>query len=138
MLLHHFRSREELLLAIVEEIERRQAALLADLPDDPADAVAAVWADLRRPELRSFERLFFECYARAAATGGGVRMMARRLVITRSRARVVDPCGRSGMRASEERSPTPFGRRQHLTRARHRARRCRDRTSMPGRTRRRT
>jgi AcrR family transcriptional regulator len=66
MLLHHFGSRDELLLAIVEEIERRQAALLVDLPDDPADAVAAMWADLRRPELRSFERLFFECYARAA------------------------------------------------------------------------
>jgi hypothetical protein len=25
-----------------------------------------MWADLRRPELRPFERLFFECYARAA------------------------------------------------------------------------
>lgn len=66
MLLHHFGSRDELLLTIVEEIERRQAATLADLPDDPADAVAAMWADLRRPELRPFERLFFECYARAA------------------------------------------------------------------------
>jgi AcrR family transcriptional regulator len=66
MLLHHFGSRDELLLAIVEEIERRQAVLLGDLPDDPADAVAAMWADLRQPELRSFERLFFECYARAA------------------------------------------------------------------------
>jgi AcrR family transcriptional regulator len=66
MLLHHFGSRDELLLAIVEEIERRQAATLADLPDDPADAVAAMWADLRRPELRPFERLFFECYSRAA------------------------------------------------------------------------
>lgn len=66
MLLHHFGSREELLLAIVEEVERRQAATLAELPDDPADAVAAMWADLRRPELRPFERLFFESYARAA------------------------------------------------------------------------
>ena len=25
-----------------------------------------MWADLRRPELRPSERLFFECYARAA------------------------------------------------------------------------
>lgn len=66
MLLHHFGSRDELLLTIVEEVERRQAAMLVDLPDDPADAVAAMWADLRRPELRPFERLFFECYARAA------------------------------------------------------------------------
>jgi AcrR family transcriptional regulator len=66
MLIHHFGSRDEMLLAIVEEVERRQAATLADLPDDPADAVAAMWADLRRPELRPFERLFFECYARGA------------------------------------------------------------------------
>jgi AcrR family transcriptional regulator len=66
MLLHYFGSRDELLLAMVEEIERRQATILADLPADPADAVAAMWADLRRPELRPFERLFFECYARAA------------------------------------------------------------------------
>ena len=66
MLLHHFGSRDELLLAIVEEVERRQAATLDGLPDNPADAVAAMWADLRRPELRPFERLFFECYARAA------------------------------------------------------------------------
>jgi AcrR family transcriptional regulator len=64
MLLYHFGSRDELLLAIVEEVERRQAATLAQLPDDPAEAFAAMWADLRRPELRPFERLFFECYAR--------------------------------------------------------------------------
>ena len=28
--------------------------------------MAAMWADVRRPELRPFERLFFECYARGA------------------------------------------------------------------------
>ena len=66
MLLHHFGSRDELLLAIVREVERRQARLVANLPDDPADAVAAMWADLRRRELWPFERLFFECYARGA------------------------------------------------------------------------
>jgi AcrR family transcriptional regulator len=66
MLLHYFGSRDELLLAIVEEVERRQTAMLAALPDDPAEAVSATWADLRRPELWPFERLFFECYARAA------------------------------------------------------------------------
>ena len=66
MLLHHFGSREELLLAVVEEVERRQMVMLDELPEDPADAVAAMWSDLRRPGLRPFERLFFECYARAA------------------------------------------------------------------------
>src|SRR3954464_7741076 len=66
MLLHHFGSREELLLAVVEEVERRQARMLVDLPDDPSSAFAAMWADLRRPEVRPLERLFFECYSRAA------------------------------------------------------------------------
>jgi AcrR family transcriptional regulator len=66
MLLHHFGSRRELLLAIVEEVERRQMAVLRDLPAEPAQGIEAMWADVRRPELRPFERLFFECYARGA------------------------------------------------------------------------
>src|SRR6201998_4426191 len=66
MLLHHFGSREGLLIAVVEEAERRQMALVPDLPMNPAEGFAAMWADLRRPELRQLERLFFECYARAA------------------------------------------------------------------------
>jgi AcrR family transcriptional regulator len=66
MLLHHFGSREDLLIAIVEEAELRQMALVPELPMDPADGFAAMWADLRRPELRHLERLFFECYSRAA------------------------------------------------------------------------
>ena len=66
MLLHHFGSRDELLVAVVEEVERRQTVVFGALPDEPAAAFTAMWADLRRPELRALERLFFECYARAA------------------------------------------------------------------------
>ncbi len=66
MLLHHFGSRDELLIAIVEDVERRQMTVLPDLPTSPPDHFAAMWADVSRPELRRFERLFFECYARAA------------------------------------------------------------------------
>jgi AcrR family transcriptional regulator len=66
MLLHHFGSREGLITAIVEEAELRQMALVPELPMDPADGFAAMWADLRRPDLRHLERLFFECYSRAA------------------------------------------------------------------------
>jgi AcrR family transcriptional regulator len=66
MLLHHFGSREDMLVAIVEEAERRQMALVPDLPMNPAEGFAAMWTDLRRAELRPVERLFFECYARAA------------------------------------------------------------------------
>jgi AcrR family transcriptional regulator len=66
MLLHHFGSRDELLVAIVEEVERRQMTVVADLPTDPAENFLAMWDHLRKPELRPFERLFFECYSRAA------------------------------------------------------------------------
>jgi AcrR family transcriptional regulator len=66
MLLHHFGSREELLLTIVDEVERRQKGLLAELPRSLADGVAGMWDDVRRPERRAAERLFFECYARGA------------------------------------------------------------------------
>jgi AcrR family transcriptional regulator len=66
MLLHHFGSRDELLLTIVDEVERRQMSTLSEAGTEPADAMAAMWADVRRPELRPFERLFFECYARGA------------------------------------------------------------------------
>ena len=66
MLLHHFGSRDEILIAIVEEVERRQTAMLTAFGNDAAQAFAAMWADLRRPQQRPFERLFFECYARAA------------------------------------------------------------------------
>ena len=66
MLLHHFGSRDELLVAVVEEVERRQLETLTALPEDPVGAALARWENLRAPELRSLERLFFECYARAA------------------------------------------------------------------------
>ncbi len=65
MLLHHFGSRDELLLAVVDEVERRQMALLSELMADDT-GFATMWEHLRRPELRALERLFFECYARGA------------------------------------------------------------------------
>lgn len=65
MLLHHFGSRDELLLAVVGDVERQQMALLGELSDG-GSGFAAMWDHLRRPELRALERLFFECYARGA------------------------------------------------------------------------
>jgi AcrR family transcriptional regulator len=66
MLIHYFGSRDDLLVAIVQEVERRQTAMLDDIPSDSVGAMEAMWGDVRRPELWPFERLFFECYARAA------------------------------------------------------------------------
>jgi AcrR family transcriptional regulator len=67
MLLHHFGSREGLMVAVVEEVEARQTALAASLDGPAGPLLAAMWAHLSDPDLRPFERLFFESYARGAS-----------------------------------------------------------------------
>jgi AcrR family transcriptional regulator len=66
MLIHHFGSREGLLTAVVEAVERDQNARLGNLPDDAAAAIRASWRRTSVPSLWPIERLFFECYARGA------------------------------------------------------------------------
>lgn len=66
MLLHHFGSREGLMVAVVQEVEARQARLAASLDAPPAALLGQMWARLSEPDLRPFERLFFESYARGA------------------------------------------------------------------------
>jgi AcrR family transcriptional regulator len=67
MLIHHFGSREGLVLAVVQEVEARQAALSASLSGPPAAMVEQMWEHLSDPALWPFERLFFESYARGAS-----------------------------------------------------------------------
>jgi AcrR family transcriptional regulator len=66
MLIHHFGSREGLLTAVVEAVERDQNERLGGLPDDAAAAIRANWRRTSVPSLWPIERLFFECYARGA------------------------------------------------------------------------
>jgi AcrR family transcriptional regulator len=66
-LMHHFESREGLLVAVVEEVEARQRQRLRTIYSESPDVLDVLWADLTSRELRPFERLFFECYARGAA-----------------------------------------------------------------------
>src|SRR5687767_6588612 len=66
MLIHHFGSREGLLVAVVQEVEARQAAIAGVLAGEVDDVLTAMWDHLSDPALRASERLFFECYARAA------------------------------------------------------------------------
>ena len=66
MLIHHFGSREELMVAVVQAVEARQGALAGELGGTPADQLVAMWSHLSTPELRPLERLFFESYARGA------------------------------------------------------------------------
>ena len=66
MLIHHFGSRQGLLIEIVRhvEAEQRLAFLAAEVPPDQLSLV--MWQRLRDPAVWPNERLFFECYARAA------------------------------------------------------------------------
>jgi AcrR family transcriptional regulator len=66
MLIHHFGSRQGLLTEVVRhvEAEQRQAFLAAAVPADQLSLV--MWRRLRDPAVWPNERLFFECYARAA------------------------------------------------------------------------
>jgi AcrR family transcriptional regulator len=67
MLIHHFGSREGLIVGVVQEIEARQVALAATLSGPPGDMVEQMWDHLSEPALRPLERLFFESYARGAS-----------------------------------------------------------------------
>jgi AcrR family transcriptional regulator len=66
MLLYHFGSRDGLLAAAVDEVERRQLAALGDLvsAEDPAAAGRRMSERLADPALAPLERLFFELYGR--------------------------------------------------------------------------
>lgn len=71
MLIHHFGSRQQLLVAVVQTFEAAERSEELTLHFDeaavaePADAVRATWARLSQPAMAGRERLFFECYARA-------------------------------------------------------------------------
>ena len=69
MLIYHFGSKEGLLVAVVDEVERRQREAMAALGDDagltPADSVRRMWHTLADSSLWPFERLFFEVYGQA-------------------------------------------------------------------------
>lgn len=66
MLIHHFGSREGLLTEVVRRVEAEQRAFLASVDVPPEELSAVMWQRLREPAVWPNERLFFECYARAA------------------------------------------------------------------------
>ncbi len=68
MLNYHFGGRDGLVAAIVEAMEAQQRELLVTLgagATSPVDVVRAQWAELSRPEVQPFVRLFFEVVALA-------------------------------------------------------------------------
>jgi AcrR family transcriptional regulator len=69
MLSYHFGSKQGLLVAVVQETERRQREALAGLAGfgdgDLIELTRAFWARLRSAEVAPLERLFFELYGQA-------------------------------------------------------------------------
>jgi AcrR family transcriptional regulator len=69
MLIHHFGSREDLLVEVIRAVERRQRAALSELGGESGEVTGPVaesfWKHLRSPELAPQERLFFEVYGQA-------------------------------------------------------------------------
>ncbi|MBV9359029.1 MAG: TetR/AcrR family transcriptional regulator [Chloroflexi bacterium] len=67
MLIHHFGTREGLLVAVIRAVEDRQRRLLLALLAQPpsADAGWHFWQHLCDPALQPQERLFFEVYGQA-------------------------------------------------------------------------
>jgi AcrR family transcriptional regulator len=69
MLIYHFGSKEGLLVAVINEMERRQLETLTALDADPtlspAQQVRAMWKQVADPALWPHERLFFEVYGQA-------------------------------------------------------------------------
>jgi AcrR family transcriptional regulator len=69
MLIHHFGSREKLLVEVIRAVEARQRAALGDVAldpgEEPAEPAMRFWERLRSPELAPQERLFFEVYGQA-------------------------------------------------------------------------
>jgi AcrR family transcriptional regulator len=68
MLIHHFGSRENLLVEVIRVVESQQRALFAgdlDTSGTPTDAARRQWKRLSAPALARQERLFFEVYGQA-------------------------------------------------------------------------
>src|ERR1700691_5504525 len=61
MLIHHFGSREGLLVELIREVEARQRGALSELGagsgDESGDLAGRFWRHLRSPELAPQERL---------------------------------------------------------------------------------
>ena len=65
MLIHHFGSRERLLVEVIRAVEARERLLAAAMTGTPEEAGQRLWEHLRSPQLAAQERLFFEVYGQA-------------------------------------------------------------------------
>jgi len=84
MLLYDFSSKEELIMAVLTEIRRREAAMLAGHAGAAGasgpELVQAVWDWASSAERGPFMRLFFEVYIDAAAHSGTYSQLGQAMV----------------------------------------------------------
>jgi len=84
MLLYDFASKEELVMAVLAEVRRREAGLLAEYVSQTGasgpDLVRAVWDWASAAERTPFMRLFFEVYVEAMANPGTYSERGRAMV----------------------------------------------------------
>ena len=84
MLLYDFSSKEELILAVLAEIRRREAALLAGHTEltgaSGSELVQAVWLWASSAERAPFMRLFFEVYVDAMTHPDAYSQQGRTMV----------------------------------------------------------
>jgi len=69
MLIYHFGSKEDLLIAVIQTVEQEQRDLLGGFDIDPSlspsDLLRSMWRHISDPKLWPNERLFFEMYGQA-------------------------------------------------------------------------
>jgi AcrR family transcriptional regulator len=70
MLIYHFGSREGLMVAVVQEVERRERETFMGTTLS-IEGARRMWDRLTTPGLRSQERLFFEIYSHALLSRPG-------------------------------------------------------------------
>jgi AcrR family transcriptional regulator len=84
MLLYDFSSKEELIMAVLAEVRRREAAMLAGHAASSGasgpELVQAVWDWASSAERAPFMRLFFEVYTDAMAHPGTYSQQGRAMV----------------------------------------------------------
>jgi AcrR family transcriptional regulator len=68
MLIYHFGSKEDLIVAVIQTVEEMQRSTYAELETEllsPAETMRAMWKRFTDPSLGPLERLFFEIYGQA-------------------------------------------------------------------------